>query len=259
MHAFWSGRDDEGELGVPGLHCTVGQLTQDSFEICASVVQNRKRYVFDPLLFLDVPERDTKSTGEKTQSRIIRLSSLKVHPNVHKYVTQRTAAITAGKGKGATSWGKAKKANDFADFNAMQSWRNSQSPQSYEDWYNDYLQTYGLDAYWEGDDYRYGLKVDPVNDSVESIQLELEEMYGATSTSFTKGFLLEGKYLQEVPEEEKFAIKQDAMQLRQLIKRLGQTDLGHLWFIKLIAEELGVVIDPAIEDTLDHHYYYPTK
>jgi hypothetical protein len=55
MDAFWSSRDDQGELEVPGMHCTVGSITDHSFSICSSIVLNKNRYIYDPRHLLEIP------------------------------------------------------------------------------------------------------------------------------------------------------------------------------------------------------------
>lgn len=65
MSSFWSGRDDKGELQVPGMHCTIGSITPKSFDICSSIVVNKKRYIFEPTQLINFSNHKTKNNGGK--------------------------------------------------------------------------------------------------------------------------------------------------------------------------------------------------
>jgi hypothetical protein len=54
--AFFSGKDDRGELTVPGLHFVIGRITTSSFEIKASIVMNRMRFLVPPDWVLEIGE-----------------------------------------------------------------------------------------------------------------------------------------------------------------------------------------------------------
>lgn len=53
MAAFFSGKDDRGELTVPGLHFVIGHITADSYDIKASIVINRARFLVAPNYVLE--------------------------------------------------------------------------------------------------------------------------------------------------------------------------------------------------------------
>ena len=53
MAAFFSGKDDRGELTVPGLHFVIGHITAGSYDIKASVVINRARFLVAPNYVLE--------------------------------------------------------------------------------------------------------------------------------------------------------------------------------------------------------------
>jgi hypothetical protein len=103
MSAFWSGRDDQGELGVPGMHCTIGMITPHSFDICCSIVLNKKRYIFRPDLLLNLDGVATVGSNDKCKvmtiydSKVAEISSL-----ASTYVTRATAY--SYRGVGANSW-----------------------------------------------------------------------------------------------------------------------------------------------------------
>lgn len=56
MAAFFSGKDDRGELTVPGLHFVIGHITADSYDIKASIVINRARFLVAPNYVLETGE-----------------------------------------------------------------------------------------------------------------------------------------------------------------------------------------------------------
>jgi len=53
MSAFFSPKDDRGELTVPGLHFVIGSITSDSYDIKASIVINRARFLVPPTHVLE--------------------------------------------------------------------------------------------------------------------------------------------------------------------------------------------------------------
>jgi hypothetical protein len=53
MSAFFSGKDDRGELTVPGLHFVIGSITAGSYDIKASIVMNRARFLVPPTHVLE--------------------------------------------------------------------------------------------------------------------------------------------------------------------------------------------------------------
>jgi hypothetical protein len=90
MPPFWSSRDDEGELGNPGMHCTVGYLTKDSFSICTSIVLNKKRYILDPKICLDLSlcSNITSKPHDKNKSIKAKMPSSLISDKVHNYITE---------------------------------------------------------------------------------------------------------------------------------------------------------------------------
>lgn len=56
LEAFFSGKDDRGELTVPGLHFVIGRITTSSFHIKASIVMNRIRFIVRPEWVLEIGE-----------------------------------------------------------------------------------------------------------------------------------------------------------------------------------------------------------
>jgi hypothetical protein len=91
MDSFWSPRDDKGELGVPGMHCTVGKLIQDAFTICCSIVMNQKRYIVeadDCLELTDIVRMPVK--GDSCHNWKITLPSIPISDKVHKYITKES-------------------------------------------------------------------------------------------------------------------------------------------------------------------------
>lgn len=53
LDAFWSSTDDENEINNPGMHCTVGYVSQHKFNICCSICLGGNRYVFQPDAVID--------------------------------------------------------------------------------------------------------------------------------------------------------------------------------------------------------------
>jgi hypothetical protein len=53
MSAFFSSKDDRGELTVPGLHFVIGSITAGSYDIKASIVMNRARFLVPPTHVLE--------------------------------------------------------------------------------------------------------------------------------------------------------------------------------------------------------------
>jgi hypothetical protein len=53
MSAFFSPKDDLGELTVPGLHFVIGSITAGSYDIKASIVMNRARFLVPPTHVLE--------------------------------------------------------------------------------------------------------------------------------------------------------------------------------------------------------------
>lgn len=90
MPCFWSGRDDQGELGVPGMHCTVGYLTNEQFGICCSIVLNKKRYVVDPPHCLDLSKTEGAKPiqADRCRSWTAELGSSKISDKVHSYISK---------------------------------------------------------------------------------------------------------------------------------------------------------------------------
>lgn len=87
MNAFFSSRDDSGELKVPGLHFVIGRITKESYDIKASVVFNRLRYVFhvDQLIDLEGVTFEREATGV---AKITDSVFEAFHENVHKFVSK---------------------------------------------------------------------------------------------------------------------------------------------------------------------------
>lgn len=90
MACFWSSRDDRGELGVPGKHCTVGYLTQSTFGICCSIVLNKKRYVLHPSDCLDLSLCSAAAPipNDHNLSWECTLASGTISDKVHSYITK---------------------------------------------------------------------------------------------------------------------------------------------------------------------------
>jgi hypothetical protein len=95
MSAFFSSRDDAGELKVPGLHFVIGKITKDSYDIKASVVFNRLRYVFNvhDLVDLEGVTYEPESTGV---ARVTDNVFEAFHENVHKFVTKPVPKVYKG-------------------------------------------------------------------------------------------------------------------------------------------------------------------
>lgn len=53
LDAYWSSVDDANELNNPGMHCTIGKLKDNSFNICCSICLGGNRYVFSPDVLID--------------------------------------------------------------------------------------------------------------------------------------------------------------------------------------------------------------
>lgn len=87
---FWSGRDDRGELGVPGMHCTIGHLSQTHFGVCCSIVLNRRRYVVEPPYCLDLSVTKGAQAIPKDHcySWIAQIDNVAISDKVHKYITK---------------------------------------------------------------------------------------------------------------------------------------------------------------------------
>ena len=104
MGAFFSGKDDAGELGVPGLHFVIGRITKTSYDIKASIVVNKVRYIIDPVHVIGLEALD--STINNSYVRTVQDDQLlPVHENVHAYVSRQQ--YTARKVKaGSTYKGK---------------------------------------------------------------------------------------------------------------------------------------------------------
>jgi hypothetical protein len=93
MPSFWSGRDDEGELGVPGMHCTVGHLSETHFGICCSIVLNKQRYIVEPPDCLDLS--NTKGAQaipkDRCHSWLAAIDNCAISSKVHQYITNKYA------------------------------------------------------------------------------------------------------------------------------------------------------------------------
>jgi hypothetical protein len=88
MNAFFSPRDDAGELNVPGLHFVIGRITKTGYHIKASIVLNRIRYIIDPSLVLDLSEiEEVKLVGDKV-AEITDAEPAEFHEKVHTYVSK---------------------------------------------------------------------------------------------------------------------------------------------------------------------------
>jgi hypothetical protein len=53
LDAYWSSVDDRNELNNPGMHCTIGRVSENKFNICCSICLRGNRYVFAPDLLID--------------------------------------------------------------------------------------------------------------------------------------------------------------------------------------------------------------
>ena len=98
MPAFWSVRDDKGELGVPGMHCTIGKISETKFDIVASVVVNKRRYIFDPTLLLTI-DCNTKSTDNSLKTVTVKDKGKSVEISLEAYNYVICPAAVKDKGK----------------------------------------------------------------------------------------------------------------------------------------------------------------
>ena len=83
MEAFFSGTDDQYELGDPGLHIVVGKInvTTNAYELEASVTANKRRFIIDPHSVVEL-NSDTAETST-------------YHPNVLNVITLPTATTAS--------------------------------------------------------------------------------------------------------------------------------------------------------------------
>ncbi len=109
MSSFWSGRDDKGELGVPGMHCTIGVIKPDSFDICSSIVLNGKRYIFQPNQLIDFNGAKIKPSNDSCKSTtIFNGTVVPISETAKQYVERArpflgTSWITKGMGNATTT------------------------------------------------------------------------------------------------------------------------------------------------------------
>lgn len=221
MPAFWSARDDKGELGVPGLHCTVGHLTKDSFDICASIVQNQRRYVFDPELLLDLGKSKTKYSTKPVKTRTVRAPSVTFHPKVHEYVkSSTTTSKAAWLGERYAPLPKSTKVS--AGLKDDRWWSN----------WDDYSNFYDLPGH---DNRRYGeLEWDAI----------LERLKPA-----------EYKVLEVSPEDKLFILNSRRL-LTEAVESFCQSEAHKAVLLAVLSEALGLPVDPTVEDAIDHALYF---
>ena len=142
MSSFWSGRDDMGELGVPGMHCTVGRLTEKEFSICCSIVLNGKRYIVEAedCLDLSLTTAATPMKGDTCHSWMCNLNSGTVHSKVHEYITQKSyVAPQSNKRYSLSTWAPQ------ASYGKKKSPRYD-TPNDYAKWGGDYWTNSGWDS-----------------------------------------------------------------------------------------------------------------
>ena len=83
MQAFFSGTDDQYELGDPGLHIVVGtiDITTGAYTLKASVTSNMRRFDVDALDVVELDEYDVETT---------------YHPSVLKVISIPKTSISRG-------------------------------------------------------------------------------------------------------------------------------------------------------------------
>ena len=84
--AFFSARDDDGELKVPGMHFVIGSITKDTYDIKASIVLNKIRYIISVQHVIDLTGLETLEKDLVT--RVTDNQAEAFHENVHKYVSR---------------------------------------------------------------------------------------------------------------------------------------------------------------------------
>jgi hypothetical protein len=141
MAAFFSGKDDRGELTVPGLHFVIGHITADSYDIKASIVINRARFLVPPDRVLetgDIPY----VTNDALVARFTDSEVVPYAPQVESYVkkAQEVRKVAAVKPYNYTTSTK-----EFGSFgrrrrrslkNAPYSWTPGVSPNNLDDFSN---------------------------------------------------------------------------------------------------------------------------
>jgi hypothetical protein len=87
MAAFWSATDTKDETDISGAHCTMGCISEDTVDLCASIVQNKNRYVFSPSRIVDLSSLKTVDKKElKAQTIHIDTSDVVLNEKVFSYI-----------------------------------------------------------------------------------------------------------------------------------------------------------------------------